>query len=55
MSHIALDRLHEVGDQVGAALQLYVDARPALAHHLPVGDKAIVDDDGVADDADDQG
>ena len=52
MGHIALHRFHQIGNEIGTALELHVNTRPALAHHLPVGHQRVVDDDGVAGDAD---
>ena len=43
---VALHRRDEVGDEVGAALQLDVDAAPAFGRHLPGPDQAVVEDDG---------
>src|SRR5690606_9129601 len=53
MAHIALNGLEEIGDQIGTALQLHVDAGPALLHQLPLPDQVVVEKNGVADDGDD--
>ena len=54
MRRIALHRLDEIGDEVGAPLQLHVDAAPALAGEIALPHEAIVERDGIeADDGDD--
>jgi len=60
---VALDRLHQVRDQVVAPLELDVDLRPGVVDPVPQPDQAVVaedededeeDDDHAHDDADDQ-
>src|SRR5690606_26613007 len=48
--HVALDGFKQVGDQVGAALQLDIDAAPALARHLAVLDQGVVERNRVKHD-----
>jgi hypothetical protein len=55
VAHIAFDGLEQVGDEIGAPLELHVDARPALAHQLPFADEVVIEEDAVADDGDDDG
>ena len=47
---IALDGFDQVGDQIGAAAQLHVDAAPALRHEVLVADQAIVSPDQITTD-----
>ena len=42
MAHIALDGLDQVGDEVVPALELHVDAAPALGHQIFVGHQPVV-------------
>ena len=42
MAHVALDRLDQVGDEVIPALELDVNAAPALGHHILVGHQPVV-------------
>ena len=39
---IALDRLDEVRDEVETALQLHVDLRPGVIHHVAELDEVVV-------------
>ncbi len=55
MFHVAFDRVEQVGDQVGAALELDIDAAPALFDHVLVLDQLVVDHDTVADDCSNDG
>ena len=52
MRGIGLHGLDQVGDEVGAAAQLHVDAAPALAHDVALADEPVEDDDGVEHDHD---
>ena len=47
---IALDRLDQVGNQIGAALELRVDAAPAFGDHGAAADKPVVGEDRPQDD-----
>ena len=47
MARIALHGLDQVGDEVGAALQLHVYAAPCFLAHLPGGDQPVVDRDHI--------
>jgi hypothetical protein len=42
-SCVTSDRLHQVGHQIGAPLQLHVDAGPGLARPHSRADEAVVD------------
>ena len=53
MRRVALHRLDEVRDEVVALLQLHVDVGKGLRDPLPQRDEAVVDDDGIEDDRDD--
>src|SRR6185312_13276381 len=44
---VALDGLHQVTDQVGAALELDVDAAPGLVRHLARAHQPVEGDGGV--------
>ena len=55
MRRIALHRLDEIGDEVGAPLQLDIDAAPALAGEIALAYEAIVERDGIKADDDDDG
>ena len=46
MAHVALDALDQVGDEVIPALQLDVDAAPALGHQVLVGHQLVVNRHG---------
>jgi hypothetical protein len=39
---VAFDRLDQVGDEVGAPAQLYVDAAPPLLQHVPRPHQTVV-------------
>src|SRR5690606_34109829 len=43
----ALYRLDQIGDEIGPALQLYVDARPGFAHDLPRTHQGVVENDDI--------
>jgi hypothetical protein len=45
MAHIALHALHQIGDEIGAAFELHLDAAPTLMRHLPFGHQPVEDDD----------
>jgi len=51
--HVTLHRLHEVRNEIGAALELHIDSRPSLLGELPLPDEVVVGDDAVADDNND--
>ena len=51
---IALHRLDQIGNEVGAALQLHVDAAPAFRHQVLVTDECVVGIDQIATDGDDE-
>jgi hypothetical protein len=53
MAHIALHRFEQVGDQVGAAFELHIDARPAFLAELTVLDEVVVEINTVAECGDD--
>ena len=53
VAHVALHGLEHVGDEVGAALELDVDPRPALLAELPVLDEAVVEHHAVGAGSDD--
>ena len=44
MGRVALDRLDQVGDQVGAALELHVDVRPAPLGLVTEPDEMVEDE-----------
>src|SRR5664279_1678670 len=52
MGGIALHRLHQIGDQVVALLELHVDVGEGLVGPLPHSDEAVVDTDGPDHDYD---
>ncbi len=57
MGGVALHRLHQIGDQVVALLQLHVDVGEGLVGPLPEAHQAVVDaghDQPGDDDDDDQ-
>src|SRR5437588_10640474 len=43
---VALDRLHQVGDEVVAALELHADLGPGVVHLVPAPDELVVHGDG---------
>ncbi|MOA33084.1 hypothetical protein D3C78_1543450 [compost metagenome] len=47
MRRVTLHGLDEVGNEIGAALQLHVDARPRLFLHLPRLDQTVIDEDDI--------
>src|SRR5258706_39645 len=51
---VALDRLHEVGDQVVAALELHVDLGPRVLGLVPAADQAVVHPGHRQDEDDDE-
>ncbi len=48
--HDALDRFHQVGDEVVAAFQLDVDLAPGIVHFHAVTDQLVVDRNQVKND-----
>ena len=48
VAHVALHGFHEIGDEVGAALELHVDARPAFLRELTLTDEIVVRENAVA-------
>src|SRR6185312_8800661 len=49
---VSLYRLHQIGDQVVALLELHIDVGEGLVGPLPHGDQAVVDADGPYNDYD---
>ena len=49
MRGVALDRLHEVRDEIQAALQLHVDLRPGVVHHVAQLHQVVVQADNRND------
>jgi hypothetical protein len=55
VADIALDGFDDVGNEIGPALQLNVDAGPGLLDHLPGFHEAIVDGNAVDGDGSENG
>ncbi|ENN89004.1 hypothetical protein RHSP_02688 [Rhizobium freirei PRF 81] len=47
MAGIAFDRLDQIGNEIGAALQLHVDAGPCFLRNLARANEPIVDEDDI--------
>ncbi len=52
---IGFHRLHQIGHEIGAALQLHVDPAPALAHHVALAGETVEHHDGIERDSGENG